>query len=74
MPLLLRDNFSDLYRLTKQIVQAKTSTVTGVRDNRGKLLMNKVEIPERWKEHFEEVRNVDSAGTELLDDTGAAAA
>lgn len=36
--------------------------------------MNGEEILERWKEHFEEVLDVDSAGTELPDGTGAAAA
>jgi len=45
-----------------------------IRNKRGKLLMNGEEILERWKEHFEEVLDVDSAGTELPDGTGAAAA
>ena len=67
-----RDNdITDLYRLTKQIVQAKTNTVTAVRDKRGKLLMNEEEILERVKQHFEEVLNVDSARTGLPDGIGA---
>ena len=55
------NNNSDLYRLSRQIVQAKTNMVTAVRDRHGKLLLNGEEILERWKEHFEEVLNVDSA-------------
>ena len=33
--------------------------------------MNEEEILERWKEHFGEVLNVDSAGSELPDAHGA---
>ena len=47
--------------------------VTAIRDKRKKLLINEEEILQRWKEHLEEVFNVDSAGTELLDGTGAVA-
>lgn len=41
------NNFRDLSRLMKQIVQAKTNTVTAVRDKCGKLLMNEEEILQR---------------------------
>ena len=41
------NNFRDLYRLMKQIVQANTNTVTAVRDKCGKLLMNEEEILQR---------------------------
>ena len=33
------NNISDLYRLTKQIVQANRNMVTAIRDKSGKLLM-----------------------------------
>ena len=55
------------------MVQAKRNTVTAFRDKCGKLLINEEEILERWKEQFEEVLNVDLAGTELSDGTGAGA-
>ena len=48
--------------------------MTAVRDKCGKLLMNEEEILEIWKEHFEEVLDVGSAGTELPDGTSAVAA
>lgn len=43
-------------------------------DKCGKLLMNEEKILERWKEHFDDVLNVDSAGTDMPNNTGPVAA
>lgn len=48
--------------------------MTAIREKRQNLLMNEEENLERLKEHFEKVLNIDSAGTELPDDTGVVAA
>lgn len=38
------NNISDLYQMTKQIVQAMRNTVTAIRDTCGKLLTNEEDI------------------------------
>ena len=68
------NKIGDLYRLTKQIVQTKRNAMTAIRDKCGKLLTNEEEILERWKEHFDEVLNVDSARTDLPNGIGPGAA
>ena len=68
------NNISDLYRLVKKTVQAKRNTVTAIRVKLGVLLMNKDEILSRWKEHFDEVLNIDYVRSNMPDGNGAVSA
>jgi len=53
-----RNNCSgDLYQLTRKIA-GQGRNVTTIKDKKGKRLASEDEVLERWREHFEEVLNV----------------
>jgi hypothetical protein len=49
-----------LYKITKELCYKKRQSTTGVRDKNGTLLIEEEQILQRWKEHFEEVLNVEN--------------
>ena len=51
------NRIGDLYRLTKEITRNRRNMVSFVKDKSGKLLVNE-EVLKRWKQHFDEVLNV----------------
>jgi len=54
------NDMGTLYKITKELCKKKRQSVAGVRDKDGKLLIEEDQILQRWKEHFEEVLNVES--------------
>ena len=52
------NRLSDLYRLTRELSNKRKSRGSGVRSKEGELLVQDEEVMSRWKEHFEEVLNV----------------
>lgn len=49
-----------LYKITKELCNKKRQSTSGVRDKNGKLLTDTDHILKRWKEHFEEVLNIEN--------------
>ncbi|XP_062611962.1 uncharacterized protein LOC134273760 [Saccostrea cucullata] len=61
-----KQDMQTLYRITKALAGKFQTADLPVKDKRGNVLSKKEDIQKGWKEHFEEVFNINDTGNEVL--------
>ncbi|XP_062570395.1 uncharacterized protein LOC134232444 [Saccostrea cucullata] len=61
-----KQDIQTLYRITKALAGKFQTADLPVKDKRGNVLSKEEDIQKRWKEHFEEVFNINDTGNEVL--------